>query len=275
MASFASTVLGLPPIAALVFSYQHGVYACVRHRFVEFATAVGFDAATDGRYHLCRHVQSRLDHPLRSVSTLSVRELFLFSENDRDIRFVLHLAIYEGDAAAVARILACADDLFSENAIDMAIFYHLSEIAAHLLSHRATVLQHGRTVHRHGWRHELPALVAKRNARAALKLLSAYYATPFGEHWAVDAIIAAVKNVCLDSVRYLYEAHPETKCARVLAAVVGTPAVVAALEPDGSPLSAVDEAAANGYDDDNVRSRLRGGRTEIDHLEHVAFDLDR
>ncbi|KDO29488.1 hypothetical protein SPRG_06028 [Saprolegnia parasitica CBS 223.65] len=148
MASFASTVLGLPPIAALVFGYQRGVYECVRSRFVEFATAVGFDAATDGRYHLCRHVASRLTQPTSSVSTLSVRELFLFSETDREARFVLHLAIYEGDAAAVERILACAD-LFSDNAIDMAVFYNLSLIASHLLQHRAILMQRGRAL---SWR---------------------------------------------------------------------------------------------------------------------------
>ncbi|EQC28918.1 hypothetical protein SDRG_13259 [Saprolegnia diclina VS20] len=137
----ASVVLTLPPLAAVIFGYQFGVYEDVRYRFLEANVFTKDTLVTADRWLQNRYVFPPTFRPLRSdddalITSIPGFKLGLARDGSYDARFPLHLAIYEGDIDAVRRILACRPDLAFAEAIETAFLYNRLAIASYLMDQR-------------------------------------------------------------------------------------------------------------------------------------------
>ncbi|KDO22278.1 hypothetical protein SPRG_12117 [Saprolegnia parasitica CBS 223.65] len=137
----ASVVLTSPHLAALIVGFQFGVYADVQSRFLEANVFAKAALATAGDWFHNRYVFPPGFRPIRSDDDAPITSIFgcklgLARAGPNDVRFPLHLAIYEGDDAAVRRILACRPDLAFAEAIETAFLYNRLEIASYLMDQR-------------------------------------------------------------------------------------------------------------------------------------------
>ncbi|KDO32323.1 hypothetical protein SPRG_02802 [Saprolegnia parasitica CBS 223.65] len=127
MASFAD-ILSQPSIAALVLSYQCGIYGDVYPRFAASRRAVecrcGY--AERGMYVIVTSLvaDDSVDTDDEHLSVLYATTLGLTLASDSDARFPLHVSIAEGDAYIVDR------------AIETAFLHHRVAIAKDFLVRR-------------------------------------------------------------------------------------------------------------------------------------------
>ncbi|OQS01065.1 hypothetical protein ACHHYP_01885 [Achlya hypogyna] len=250
MSSFVAAVLGQPPIRSLVVSYQRGVPKDIQGRFLEYhgtGTETVIDWGLQTRYRLpeLRSVQCRRN-PMLMKTWLNQDELYLKFQGTRDERFVLHLAIYEGDVSAAIRIADCRPDLVSDEAIDLALSFELLEIVAHLVAKRTA---HPELRRRHRpWDMSLAEVVVKRNSIEQLQLLEAY--VPSVE-WPRRTLSRAMACKFEDLATYIYEHHPTTRWDGALdrAAKHGLLSLVQRIHRDkvACTTEAIDLAAANGH----------------------------
>ncbi|EQC42838.1 hypothetical protein SDRG_00557 [Saprolegnia diclina VS20] len=120
-----AAVLSQAPLVARITSFQDGVFADVRSRFVEFHRCVRFAMRwvdpywCIGEYDVPRGVRSR-SAPHAVLYSMQGSDLHLHSDT-RDPRFILHVAIYEGDADAATRMATCCPRLLSDDAVELAL----------------------------------------------------------------------------------------------------------------------------------------------------------
>ncbi|EQC42839.1 hypothetical protein SDRG_00558 [Saprolegnia diclina VS20] len=206
----SAAVLTQPALLALVFAFQSGLFHDVQARCIEFhrdvsctlrATSLGWCTHV---YRLPRVIPSRT-LLCQSVSMLSGDDLQLYYPHggEHDRRFVLHVAIYEGDVAAVRRITACCPRLISEAAIDMAFRLNEEAMATALLRVHGPSSQDARV-----WcTSSLFDVVVSRGSVAQLQLLRTFL--PSG--WPKSCLEMAIARRYLASALFLYVFCPETR----------------------------------------------------------------
>ncbi|KDO28663.1 hypothetical protein SPRG_06518 [Saprolegnia parasitica CBS 223.65] len=137
-ATFASTVLGQPTIAAMVFELQFGMYEDVRSAFRACDELVEFNN-TGAQYKF----DVMFAKTFTSSDTAWERpgpfhgHLYGLHCRQRDHRLPLHMAIAAGSMHLTKRMLGCRPDLASNDAILVALSKNRLEIAEWLLDHRA------------------------------------------------------------------------------------------------------------------------------------------
>ncbi|KAF0685212.1 Aste57867_22855 [Aphanomyces stellatus] len=286
MATFSRAVVGVPAVAAIVLSFQHGVYLDVQHRFVEFTQNVKYQAA-QGMYSGAYIIPGGFSHNTtigsaygldESTRRLTQEELGLSGYCDRDPRFPLHLAIYEGNLALTLRIIACRPDLAFMDAIETAFVCQQYDIAHALMDLRASVPQltmryqdqdvgnpaaiiRGATV----------PCVTNRGNLELLTLLREFRPSK----WPTRAFESALYAHARANATFLYTHCPETHFDGMLdaAAHAGIVDLVHQMHANGDICTtfAMDSAAANGHLE--IVEFLHSHRTEgctTDAMESAA-----
>ncbi|OQR88267.1 hypothetical protein ACHHYP_07000 [Achlya hypogyna] len=159
MVGFTHSVLGQPPIAAIVFSFQFGLYEDVRdrfrafHRLIKFTTSKNEQGQHCSKYLLLPGFDTPLLRKTRSVVNCiypSEPKIYAYAiglrlDGTKDERFPLHLAICENDLSTTQRILRCQPDLAYSEAIEVAFRCGHFHLARYLWHQRAAVPE----LHRH------------------------------------------------------------------------------------------------------------------------------
>ncbi|KAF0691595.1 Aste57867_17224 [Aphanomyces stellatus] len=275
MATFSSAVMDMPSVAAIVLSFQHGVYFDVQPRFIEFAQNVQYEAA-QGMYSGGYIIPGGFSHNTtiggdycgdESTRYLTQEELGLSAICERDARFPLHLAIYEGDLALTLRIITCRPELAFVDAIETAFVCLQYDIARALMDLRTSVPQlttryqdqHvGNPAAKIRW--GTVPYVAYRGNLELLTLLREFKSSQWPT-WAFENALRA--NACANAA-YLYTHCPETHFEGMLdaAARAGILDMVHQMHADGFTCTteAMDSAAAKGHFD--IVEFLHTHRTE-------------
>ncbi|KDO27872.1 hypothetical protein SPRG_07144 [Saprolegnia parasitica CBS 223.65] len=203
-----AAVLSQPPLVARITTFQDGVFADVQSRFIEFHCSVRFAMRwVDpcwclGVYDVPRGVRSRLA-PHDVLWSLPGSDVHLFS-NARDPRFILHVAIYEGDADAATRIARCCPHLLSDAAIGMALELDEINIAASLVHLHGPCSGDSEWIESLG-RSLVPHII-RRGSVPYLEVLRAFLPTAWLTKW----LRFTIKYHILPSAFYIYTFCPET-----------------------------------------------------------------
>ncbi|OQR94206.1 hypothetical protein ACHHYP_01620 [Achlya hypogyna] len=255
MASFTDVVLGLPHVAELVMTFQPGLFPDIRRRFRDYTTLTTFHALPGidhGYYETSPGFSTTFDH--HGGVYLSTEKLGLHERGDA--RFPLHLAICEGDLAAVQRIVQCRPDLAFAEAIETAFVHnqlHIVRLLMNLRSNIPTLRQRYAAV-------ALPYFAIGHDDEEALALFEAYAAAP----WPSDILQRAIARGLSAAACFIYPRAPNGRYADLLndAAGIGDLRLVELLHAAGEACTsaAMDLAAANGHID--VVCFLHEKRTE-------------
>ncbi|KAF0685213.1 hypothetical protein As57867_022785, partial [Aphanomyces stellatus] len=262
MATFLRAVLDMPSVAAIVLRFQHGVYLDVQPRFVEFAHKVQYEAA-QGMYSGGYIIPGGFSHNAtigsvcgqdESTRYLTQEELGLSAICERDARFPLHLAIYEGNLALTLRIIACRPELAFVDAIETAFVCQQYDIARTLMDLQASVPQ---LTTRYRNQHEGNPAARIRGATVScvayldnLKLLTLLREFKPSE-WPTWAFESALYANARANASFLYTHCPETHFEGMLdaAARAGMLDMVHQMHADKVTCTteAMDNAAAKGH----------------------------
>nr|AIG55870.1 secreted protein [Achlya hypogyna] len=135
-AGFAATVLALPPIAELVWSYQAGVYVDVQLWLTHFRDATDFHApranAVSG-YELRESLRGLVAGTFLAATDICMDPIV------RKESFPLHAAIFEGNVEATRRILACRPCWLHPSAMLLAIRQRHLSVVQLLAIHDAAI----------------------------------------------------------------------------------------------------------------------------------------
>ncbi|EQC41764.1 hypothetical protein SDRG_00627 [Saprolegnia diclina VS20] len=264
MASFVD-IVGQPPIAALVLSYQRGIYGDVYPRVAAFRRAVeyrcGHQSPKCGMYVLHAGFATSLaaddsvDMDDEHLPVLYASTLGLSLAGASDVRFPLHVAIAEGDAYVVDRLLACCPHLASAEAIETAFLHNHISIAKDLLALRDASLP-ALSVRRspldaEHWTQrigsQLPHTVLYRDSAEAFACFLQYRYASLSAARPGDWFHMAVNSGCTNAARYLLTLVEDASVDDVVA--LGALDIVQQLVESGKPYTsaALDRSAAHGH----------------------------
>ncbi|KDO28979.1 hypothetical protein SPRG_20082 [Saprolegnia parasitica CBS 223.65] len=248
MASFRN-VFQQPELAAIVFKYQSGIYEDVRSAFRAFKNHVRFH---DGTYIIDPRFVEAVGDLVPTDARLIEASDYVLPANQRDRRFLLHVAIARDLMDWVLRLLRCRPVLASGDAILVALGCNRLEIAEALLDMRPSVPLLNRTKkRRHGYLMAVfERIIAIENVRG-LQLL-ARFGLCRKDFWSTaDDVIAAVLRGNAANIPTILELLPWLACPRLFDAAAGKGLlqVVQHLHNGGVGCSsrAMDGAATNGH----------------------------
>ncbi|KAG9400679.1 hypothetical protein AC1031_010122 [Aphanomyces cochlioides] len=178
---------------SLIFEFQDGVYEDLRGRFTERYDIMLIEEGVAGLLPSFRSIPGCPDRRLNL-------QLLALHPSRHDEHFPLHLAIFEGEATVVERILACRRNLLSVDALACAIQNDQLAIGQFLLKE---LLKSG-IIDRESFGYLLDT-AARSNSMEFLKYL---HEQGFGP-WSSVAMEYAVGHGNLEMVLFMYELDPE------------------------------------------------------------------